>query len=424
MAVDYNRQYVGARYVPKFFENVNGSWDWAAGFQYEPLTIVKYGENTYTSKKLVPSTVGSPNENPEYWANTGNYNGAINELGEKVNNLASTYYYDRISLNKRKFVIVGDSYSDEYGDGSVRLSYKAPYYMQQALGIPDSNFINVAISGSSFTGEGGGTLWVNQLYNPRIGSKEDVTDIVCVGGINDSFGNNTLVADKMREFVSTAKTMYPNATLWLGYAGWAFETSSVLVNRGTVNRLSCISLWSEAGNSFGFNVNVDLWKSWAFGSMWYYQDLLHPSYNGEATGAALLGGALANWIKGNPTPMVDYTRFAWNTLDITVRYMYGESEFSLINDTGSSEFAMPGNIVLTSEFQDFFSWESDFFFNFPWVKYGNVMGKLDGNNAYMGLIIQFKGKKFQVRAWDDSLIGKTVTLIQLDRVVVPRYYMA
>lgn len=84
MAVDYNRQYVGARYVPTFFKNPDGTWDWAPGFQYEPLTMVKYGENTYTSKQLVPSNVGAPNTNPEYWANTGNYNGAINQINQDI----------------------------------------------------------------------------------------------------------------------------------------------------------------------------------------------------------------------------------------------------------------------------------------------------------------------------------------------------
>lgn len=87
MATEYNRQYVGARYVPQFFNNPDGSWDWAQGFQYEPLTMVKYGENTYTSKMLVPSTVGSPNLNPDYWANTGNYNGILTELEKNVNKL-------------------------------------------------------------------------------------------------------------------------------------------------------------------------------------------------------------------------------------------------------------------------------------------------------------------------------------------------
>lgn len=78
------RQYIGARYVPKMFEN-NGSSEWVSGITYEPLTIVTYLNNSYTSKKPVPSSVGSPNLNGEYWVNTGDFSGAITSLTERIN---------------------------------------------------------------------------------------------------------------------------------------------------------------------------------------------------------------------------------------------------------------------------------------------------------------------------------------------------
>lgn len=84
-------QYVGARYVPVFYSNPDGSWDWESGVQYEPLTIVKYGENSYTSRSLVPATVGSPNLNPEYWAQTGNYNGFLQSLEDSIDALTESY---------------------------------------------------------------------------------------------------------------------------------------------------------------------------------------------------------------------------------------------------------------------------------------------------------------------------------------------
>lgn len=81
-----NRQYIGARYVPKFFDN-NGSSDWVSGISYEALTIVTYMYNSYTSRKPVPSNIGSPNENPDYWVNTGDYTGLVNNLQERVANV-------------------------------------------------------------------------------------------------------------------------------------------------------------------------------------------------------------------------------------------------------------------------------------------------------------------------------------------------
>ena len=80
-------QYIGARYVPKFFDNPLGGSDWAEGVIYEPLTVVTYMGGSYTSKKTVPATVGAPNLNLDYWAPTGNYNAQIEEIVTGFDNL-------------------------------------------------------------------------------------------------------------------------------------------------------------------------------------------------------------------------------------------------------------------------------------------------------------------------------------------------
>ena len=77
-------QYIGARYVPKFYENSLGTAEWVAGVIYEPLTIVTYNNNSYTSKKMVPASVGDPSSNPDYWVATGAYNQQISDLSSDV----------------------------------------------------------------------------------------------------------------------------------------------------------------------------------------------------------------------------------------------------------------------------------------------------------------------------------------------------
>lgn len=73
--------YVGARYVPLF----DGQWD--ATKAYEPLTIVQYLGDSYTSKTFVPIGVVPTNET--YWVLTGQYNAQIEDLrGEIANNSA------------------------------------------------------------------------------------------------------------------------------------------------------------------------------------------------------------------------------------------------------------------------------------------------------------------------------------------------
>lgn len=86
------RQYIGARYVPKFYTNsVDGSTQWESNVVYEPLTYVTLtNAHMYISKKQVPATVGSPASNADYWLDIGNYNGFIDELQEQINTINST----------------------------------------------------------------------------------------------------------------------------------------------------------------------------------------------------------------------------------------------------------------------------------------------------------------------------------------------
>lgn len=69
------RQYVGARYVPIFGRKDESSIEWDNSKPYEPLTIVLYQGNSYTSRTYVP--VGVDIDDTYFWANTGNYNAQV-----------------------------------------------------------------------------------------------------------------------------------------------------------------------------------------------------------------------------------------------------------------------------------------------------------------------------------------------------------
>lgn len=71
-------QYVGARYVPVFAKPVQ----WTNDRQYEPLTIVLYQGNSYTSMQYVP--IGIDINNEEFWAQTGNYNAQVEQYRQEV----------------------------------------------------------------------------------------------------------------------------------------------------------------------------------------------------------------------------------------------------------------------------------------------------------------------------------------------------
>lgn len=76
-----NRQYVGARYVPKIIG------EWNKTLQYEALSIVTYMGNSFTSKVPVPANIDI--SNTDYWVNTGNYNAQVDEYRKDVSNLSN-----------------------------------------------------------------------------------------------------------------------------------------------------------------------------------------------------------------------------------------------------------------------------------------------------------------------------------------------
>lgn len=98
------RQYIGARYVPKIFNNPNGSAEWIKETSYEALTIVTYLGNSYTSKKPVP--VNTDITNSEYWVITGNYNAQVEEYRKEVELL-------RCWVTPQMFGAKGDGITDD-----------------------------------------------------------------------------------------------------------------------------------------------------------------------------------------------------------------------------------------------------------------------------------------------------------------------
>ena len=70
------REYIGARYVPLFIG------EWNSENAYEPLSVVSYQGNSYTSRQAVP--VGIPITNETYWVVSGNYNAQVEAYRQEV----------------------------------------------------------------------------------------------------------------------------------------------------------------------------------------------------------------------------------------------------------------------------------------------------------------------------------------------------
>lgn len=84
------REYIGSRYVPIFGRKDESTIEWDNTKPYEPLTIVLYEGNSYTSRQYVPADIDITNQ--LYWAQTGNYNAQVEAYRNEV-----TAYNGRIT---------------------------------------------------------------------------------------------------------------------------------------------------------------------------------------------------------------------------------------------------------------------------------------------------------------------------------------
>ena len=130
------RQYIGARYVPKFADPVI----WNKAWSYEAMTIVTYLGNSFTSKKPVPA--GIEIDNAEYWVNTGNYNAQVEAYRQE------TAFVKSLMTNVKKYGAVGDGVTDDSdaiqsaitNGKTVYIPY-GTYLISKAINIPSDTTI-------------------------------------------------------------------------------------------------------------------------------------------------------------------------------------------------------------------------------------------------------------------------------------------
>lgn len=195
------RQYIGARYVPKFFEGVGGSNDWVQGITYEPLTVVTYSGTIYTSKKPVPATVGSPNLNLNYWAVTGQSIPDVTHIMEELARLDGDVeilqkFDDCIGVTPEYFGAVGDGNTDDSEAMAAAItyanSYKLPVILSKTYLVNRTIMVPSGVCVTSFN---------TKEYPPTILAGSDVDVLFDCTGVRDGFSNIrvTAVNDEYRD---------------------------------------------------------------------------------------------------------------------------------------------------------------------------------------------------------------------------------
>lgn len=229
-----NRQYVGARYVPK----VMGEWNKA--LQYEALSIVTYEGNSFTSKVPVPANIDISNKT--YWVNTGNYNAQVEAYRQQTSQLENhlnSEIIDRKNDTKDNILWIGDSYSVNY-------NHKLPNGVRYMLNA--KNWYEYSKGGAGFLGAWAGVCFndlIEQAKNEMSASqKEMIKYVYIVGGANDSSFLWTQLKDKVVSTVQNARNSFPNAQVCFIFASCAYDTYQDLFtkakNMANDNYVPCI----------------------------------------------------------------------------------------------------------------------------------------------------------------------------------------
>ena len=218
------RQYVGARYVPKFYEGSNGN-EWDSGVSYEALTVVTYLNCSYTSKKPVPARTITPNLDTEYWIMTSSLNADILELKSDVADIKA-FDSSLLDGSYRKYVFISDSY------GEVRDGTNWILEAVSMLGLTSSDYYEGVQGGFGFYpgyagGENAKFISLLQGLNGTITDKDEITDIVVGGGFNDRTQTIANLKTAISDFCTYAKANYPNAKIWVAGFGWSFNSEFV-----------------------------------------------------------------------------------------------------------------------------------------------------------------------------------------------------
>lgn len=283
------RQYVGARYVPKFYEGPNGT-EWSNTVPYEALTIVTYLGNSYTSKKSVP--VGVNITNSEYWVLTSIYNEQIEryrvELEESV---ASSR--KNIIEGKSNIILVGDS----WGAGGSASYHGWIYHFREM--IKYNRLYSYSYGGAGFVATGTGVnnksfLHILREIEADVDDNDSIDLIVVAGGVNDAGLNG--VESAIETFVNYVEETFPNALVYIAICNRLIA--------GGINRYDYVTKYLNAN---GYHKITHVYNIIDSVSPNNYVDDLHLNNAGyKECAGAIIGGLI-----GAPTKQ-GYWRITFN----------------------------------------------------------------------------------------------------------------
>ena len=289
------RQYVGARYVPVFANPL----EWSDTREYEPLTIVTYQGNSYTSMQYVPTSISIADT--AYWALTGNFNAQveayraevrafddrINANTASINANTASISANTASINANTAAISANTaaiaqektdrttnvmlaFGDSYGVDTIS---QGPVWCEiTANKLQATELHNYCVGGATFntTKEKNFFVQVDKAIS-EIKNPEYVKYVGIVGGTND--GSNS-IADAIVSLVAKINSAFPNAVIGIGLNA---SKQDILSYGAKQKRIAALNL----NGNFATPVFIDsvVYTQLANGCM--MDDNIHPTAKGS-----------------------------------------------------------------------------------------------------------------------------------------------
>ena len=158
----------------------------------------------------------------------------------------------------KRFVLIADSLGVGLGSNPQR---GWTYYFKQELGLSDTDCYIAQTSGYGFVANNYG--FKRLLQGVSVSDPNSITDVICLGGLNDTnVSGITLASMKaaVDDFVNTAQTKFPNATIHIGQLGRSRDNVNCL-NRIITTNLPAMKQNTKAHYIAGCeNLCHDYWR--------------------------------------------------------------------------------------------------------------------------------------------------------------------
>jgi len=336
------RQYIGARYVPKFV----GLWNNTT--QYNALEVVDNGSGTsYIARKTVPA--GTPLTNTDYWFVYGASSGAIIDLQNRMSTAENdiddlqdetSYVISKGShLANRKIMLIGDSYS------LTGQSYASWHTLFENL--TGTTCAKYADNGGGFVASGQLGTFRDVFDNAAL--VEGLTDIIVCGGANDNTAHNTgatqtAVTDAIKTFGSAVYAKYPNVNLHIGFIGGSKDATYI------APLATAVDAYRDGANLIGANF-IDASDALKLSDV--MSDYLHPTTAGmniivQYIIAGVLGNVYHTYRTSVSCPMTAKTGVSFDAATMGQYYNQYEKNLEMkLDGIVIFDFATPITLVGT-----------------------------------------------------------------------------